>query len=547
MMPTQKRQGYVLLVVLIVVAVLSLVAYQFTEAMTAEYVAAARTTEVAQARLNAVSGIHYAAASLTDLEGGVEPYDNPDFVDVPVAPSENLRRDGRFALVAIEGDAFLGEYAVRYGVTDEGGKLNINALIQLDSDGDVLYTALMGLPGMTEDVADAIVDWVDPDDVERMAGAETGYYMSMPQPYQAKNGPMNTLDELLLVRGVTPELLYGTDRNRNGVADDGVGGASDLTRGWSDFLTVYGRELNADRYGMPRVYLGESDDLAGFHERLLEALGQEMADYILAYKMFSASKVPTTPSAATSSSTAGTSGTATEDASAALSAAVQASLAGSPKNRRRVRSVLSMIGTQVELPTAESSSGSSASSGRGRGGSGGGDTPSQPKVYVPCPWNDPSRLAADLPLLLDATTGRRDFEMVPRINVLTAPREVLMALVSLSENTRSRRSRTPPLSEQDVDAIISARTGLSAADPDVQTGAWVVTDAGVNPDTFARLERYVTSRSMVYSVQSIGYFGQAGPVARVEAVVDTHQGTPRIMFFRDLTDLDVPRGFSPPR
>ena len=545
MTPTRTRTGYALLVVLIVVSVLTLVAYQFTETMTAEYVAAARTTEVAQARLNAVSGVHYAAASLTDLEGGVEPYNNPDFVNVSVAPSDNPRRDGRFALVAVDGDSASGDYGVRFGVTDEGGKININALIQLDSDGDVLFTALMGLPDMTEDVADAIVDWVDPDDEQREAGAESGYYLALPQSYQAKNGPMNTLDELLLVRGVTPQLLYGSDRNQNGVADDAVDGSSGLTRGWAEFLTVYGRELNADRDGQPRVYLGESDDLPGFHEKLVTALGQEMADYVVAFKMFSASRVPTS---STSAQTNSTPTTVTGDA-AALTAAVEAALAKSPKNKRRVRSVLSMIGTQVELPAAPSPSGSSSgSSSGGRGGSGGGGAASAaPKVVVPCPWNDPDRLASELPRLLDATTGRRDYEMVPRINVLTAPREVLMALVAISEARQSRRSRTPPLSEQDVDAIISTRSGLSAADPDVQTGAWVVTQAGVDPDTFARLERYVTSRSMVYRVQSIGYFGLAGPVARVEAVVDTHLGTPRVMYFRDLTDLDVPRGFEPPR
>ncbi|MCZ2340970.1 MAG: general secretion pathway protein GspK [Bacteroidales bacterium] len=298
------RPGYALLAVLIVVAVLSLVAYQFTDAMTSEYVAASRTTDVVQSRLNAISGISYAAALLTDAGStGINPYEDASLANVPVAASENPRKDARFALVAVGGDATSG-FTVRNGVTDEGGKINLNALIQLDSTGQLLHDALMALPNMTEDIADAIVDWVDPDDTERPAGAESGYYLGLEQPYRAKNGPMNTLDELLLVRGVTWQLLYGNDRNRNGIADDTPGGSQTLDRGWAEYLTVYGRELNSTSSGEPRLYLGTSDDLVTFHSNLVTAIGQEMADYILAYKLFDVSQVPTSsagPSASSSS------------------------------------------------------------------------------------------------------------------------------------------------------------------------------------------------------------------------------------------------------
>ena len=49
-------------------------------------------------------------------------------------------------------------------MTDEGGKINLNALLQLDSSGQVAHDMLMQLPNMTEDVANAILDWIDPDD-----------------------------------------------------------------------------------------------------------------------------------------------------------------------------------------------------------------------------------------------------------------------------------------------------------------------------------------------------------------------------------------------
>ena len=51
------------------------------------------------------------------------------------------------------------------------------------------------------------------------------------------------------------------------------------------------------------------------------------------------------------------------------------------------------------------------------------------------------------------------------------------------------------------------------------------------------LERYITARSQVYRVQVVGYLDNGGPTARVEAVIDTNLGRPRIVYFRDLTEL----------
>jgi hypothetical protein len=67
----------------------------------------------------------------------------------------------------------------------------------------------------------------------------------------------------------------------------------------------------------------------------------------------------------------------------------------------------------------------------------------------------------------------------------------------------------------------------------------------MNPTVFQALEQYITGTSHVFRVQSIGYFSLSGPVARVEAVIDTTPNMPRILYFRDMTDLG--RGFDPPR
>lgn len=288
--PRRARDGFVILAVLIVVVVLSLAAYRFTDLMTAEYRAAARSGDAAQARLAARSGVYYAAAMLADpgsLNGdlGGNPYAEGSFSPPVVKPGDHPRQEARFALVAVYPDGS-GGYEQRYGcVIDEASRLNVNTLIQLDPSGQVLYDALMTLPNMTAEVAAAIVDWVDEDDDAREGGAESDYYLGLGSPYRAKNGPLNSIEELLLVRGVTPQVLYGSDRNRNGQDDDGGSGTFD--RGLADFLTVYGRELNVDSQGQLRTNLNEADDLPGLYQKLSGRVPQELADFIMAYKMFS--------------------------------------------------------------------------------------------------------------------------------------------------------------------------------------------------------------------------------------------------------------------
>src|SRR5205814_6655236 len=154
-------------------------------------------------------------------------------------------------------------------------------------------TLLMGLPGMTEDVADAILDWLDPDDEPRELGCEVEYYSGLSPPYAPKNGPVDTVEELLLVKGVTPQLLFGADTNRNGqldqhelMQDTGDTVATDPAgfRGWTAYLTIYSVEWNINPEGNPKVYLNTndlnqlSDDLgaAGFD--------QEWINFIIAYR-----------------------------------------------------------------------------------------------------------------------------------------------------------------------------------------------------------------------------------------------------------------------
>ena len=110
------------------------------------------------------------------------------------------------------------------------------------------------------------------------------------------------------------------------------------------------------------------------------------------------------------------------------------------------------------------------------------------------------------------------------------PRAVLAALLPTFGN----------LSDTDVQTIIDHRPGVNspdAGDPIFQTPAWLITEANFDPKNLAALEKYITAGSNVYRIQSIGYFDGGGPTARIEAVIDASNQRPRIVSWRDLTEL----------
>ena len=257
------RRGSALLIVLVVVTLLTLSAYTYTQTMQTEFEAAMIHGQDVQARQAADSGVDYVATLLArrSVTGEDNLQQNPAvFQGVPVVDAQQSGQRVRFSIIAgLEADPHSSR--VRYGLIDESSKLNLNLLDDLQTDlqlaDEDIANWLMYVPGMTQEHVDAIRDWIDPDSDVRTYGAESDVYQALNPPYLAKNGPLETLDELLLVRGVTPQLLYGEDANRNGLLDpsendgdasmpfdnaDGV-----LNHGWSAYLTVNSRERNLSR------------------------------------------------------------------------------------------------------------------------------------------------------------------------------------------------------------------------------------------------------------------------------------------------------------
>jgi hypothetical protein len=101
-------------------------------------------------------------------------------------------------------------------------------------------------------------------------------------------------------------------------------------------------------------------------------------------------------------------------------------------------------------------------------------------------------------------------------------------------------SALPGFQDSDVQAILNARpdpSSTQAPDAIFQTPAWLYTEANISPSTLQTADRYITANTQVYRVQAIGYFDGGGPTARIEAVIDTNAGRPRIVYWRDLTEL----------
>jgi general secretion pathway protein K len=115
-----------------------------------------------------------------------------------------------------------GRYAYRF--FDEEGKFNLNVEgKERKKLVEILQAAGMEM-GLDRDIlADSILDWTDPNDAHRLNGAESDYYRTLSPPYEARNEDFSSVEELLLVKGMTRDLLYGS------------GGGTRL----ADMVTVY--------------------------------------------------------------------------------------------------------------------------------------------------------------------------------------------------------------------------------------------------------------------------------------------------------------------
>ena len=230
-LPSGTR-GAVMIVTLWIVLGISALVLIFARSVAVELFASANQVAAVQADAAAKGALQYVIAQLDNSAGAI-----PDPTTFPCqAVSIGA---AYFWILRPPGDS---ETAYCYGLVDEASKLNINS---------ATVDELVNLPNMTVAIANSIVNWRSAESAASSDGASDSYYLSLTPPYNCKHAPFETVEELLLVQGVTPQLLYGDDTNRNGLLDPnefdtslGVSGSSVSTGsaadgGWNNYVTVY--------------------------------------------------------------------------------------------------------------------------------------------------------------------------------------------------------------------------------------------------------------------------------------------------------------------
>jgi general secretion pathway protein K len=224
---TRSSEGVALIMVLWVIAILSVVALEFCFAMRTEIHITNNYKDDLQLYAMAEGGVQRTILELIyKHDPGVQQVRKTQKSEEVPADKKEWVADGRPYLIPFE------QGTCEIKVVSEAGKVNINIV------SESMLRKIIEPLGLEEEardiVVDSILDWRDPNDFHRVNGAEDEYYQSLKEPYHCKNGNLDSVEELLLVRGVTPDLFYG----RNGLKKEE--GEKKVDRiGLQDLFSIY--------------------------------------------------------------------------------------------------------------------------------------------------------------------------------------------------------------------------------------------------------------------------------------------------------------------
>jgi general secretion pathway protein K len=254
--------GFAILLTLLIFTLLVTVTLQFNTSMTSELYAAANLRDGVRLGSIASSGFHYALAVLFEDANAENEFDSlhEDWANFRAlsANSSQMFEDGRFEVRIIDHSGRIQINQLLKAPDEMGGEYTYN-MTQKDLLIRFLRSEEFDLDEETvDDLVDALKDWMDPDHEVTGFGAENSFYQTLDKPYACKNGPVDSLEELLLVRGISRELFYGTDE-RPGI---------------SAYLTTQGNDgkININT-AHPLVLMA-----------LSEHLDQEMVEEMIAYR-----------------------------------------------------------------------------------------------------------------------------------------------------------------------------------------------------------------------------------------------------------------------
>ncbi len=473
------QRGLILLIVLWMMVVLAVLGTSYYHLSTLEFLTTKNDLDKFEAELLAESALYLAFADLseestkgyTDLSG--------DWAGAGQLYEEASLGKGLFQVYT--DDVYAEEGGTSFGLRDENSKLNINTATK---------EMIEKLPGMNSARAAAIIDWRDSDDQVTRGGAEEEYYRELSSPYSPRNGPFQTLGELLMVKGMTPRRLYGEDANRDGLLqtaendrgknDPPDNGDGKLDRGLLPFITIYSYEKNVNANGEKRLNVNT-------------ATAEQLKDRLKG-------KVPETK----------------------IDSFVTA------REKKKVENVVDLVmkdgdtgGGSKDTPSRK---GNARKRGRNRGNAGRNAESNESAGEKTGSSTSEGELPAEALLTKeefkevcdDLTTN--DQETIPGvINVNTAPKEVLLCLPGMTDHLAETI-----LARRGADQQAFASTGE------------LISLEGMNLDTFRDLYPLVSVRSYVFEARAVGYLPDSKAYASIQAVIDRSGTTPKFLYYRTL-------------
>jgi general secretion pathway protein K len=188
---TRSTRGAALILVLLVIALLMMLVLEFDRSVRLEHRAAGNYRDGTAAFYLARAGLAEGRALLAaDLLAG--------------STSDNLTEAW-----ALPGETPLGAGVMRVSIIDEERFFPINSLVSnnvVNVDRVAQFQRLLRELQIDDRLADAVIDWIDQNDTTLPDGAESDYYALLPTPYHAHNGPIDSLEELRLIKGVTDDI-----------------------------------------------------------------------------------------------------------------------------------------------------------------------------------------------------------------------------------------------------------------------------------------------------------------------------------------------------
>lgn len=211
-----NQEGVALMMVLWVMVLMAAIVTEFSYSMRTEINSTRNFKEEMESRYLAESGIELAIAEILEEADFHSINRKGQFIFGRVQVSEAEKQDEaeEKIIASVPGRIGipLGAGSVSYRIVDENRKINVNTASKVVLS-KILERGEVNDEDFQDDLSDAILDWIDKNDLHRLNGAENNYYQNLSEPYNCKNDTIDTLEEMLLIKGMTPEIFYGTRGN----------------------------------------------------------------------------------------------------------------------------------------------------------------------------------------------------------------------------------------------------------------------------------------------------------------------------------------------